>query len=284
MLSHTILADLIEAAFVPCLVNNRGGAPADDEALAFFGEAKLNNPAVRIVDGERADVGPRYQCGNVHGDLRGEADAVFHLLANALGAFHAAGSQEQQLLPSFARQMGPTGSARVVGLGMESEWLVFTVGSFWTGEGLLGALPAALSSEAGWCGGMFQKPEPRLEQAVRLEFDSSLAGAGEVTTAALALGLSVTDEPTAGSFRSAKPADQKHCLRLNLGKGDHAQSLHRVALTPTQAMRANAACYSGLVLAEDYPMLSPRQLGQQELAAQLLPAKRITAPKHNEDL
>ena len=235
MLSHAVLADLIETAFVPCLVNNRGGGAEDDEALAFFGEAKLNNPAVRVVDSERRDIGPRYQCGNVHGDLRAEADAVFHMAVSALGA--AASSPP---LPGFASLMGPTGSARVLGLGMESEWLIFTMGSFWTGEGLLGALPAALSTEAGWCGGMFQKPKPRLEQAVRLEFDSSLAGAGEVTTAAIALGLSPVDERTAASFRSAKPSDQKHCLRLNLGKGDHAQSLHRVALTPTQAMRANA--------------------------------------------
>jgi hypothetical protein len=288
VLSHPVLADLIEEAFVPCLVNSRGGGE-NDAALEFFGEATTGGPAVRFVDAERRDLAPRFQCsGGGGGDLRDAAAAVFRAAADAL-------TVARQPLPPFARLMGPVGAAAVIGLGMESEWLVFTVDSFHSAEAVLGALPAALSTEAGWCGGTFQKP-PRLEQAVRVEFDSSLAGAGEVVTAAMALGYSPADERTAQSFRSAKPADQKHCLRASItnppagpgggalaGAEDLARALARVSLTPTQAMRANAACFRGAPVG-DYPALSPRQVEQQKLATRLQPGRRTHAPKHNEDL
>eukprot|EP01043_Picozoa_sp_COSAG02_P050108 COSAG02_NODE_5109_length_4620_cov_3.383765_2_plen_412_part_00 len=303
VLSHSIIADLLEQAFVPCLVNAVGGGNDGDMGIVDVVE-RGRPPAVHFVDSNLREVAPRYQCGDLHGNLRDEADAVFHAAANALAAV-------EQPLPLFARLMGPVGAAAVVGLGMESEWLVFTVDSYRSAEALLGALPAALSTEVGWCGGAFQNP-PRLEQAVRVEFDSSLAGAGEITTAAMALGFSPTDERTAQSFRSAKASDQKNCLQTRLASDDHRSSqrkdsgegpggsrdvddrvlaLHRVALTPTQAMRANAACFRG-AFQEEYPVLSPRQLEQQALATRLTPGHRTHShhapihysPRHNGDL
>ena len=141
VLSHPIIADLLEEAFVPCLVNTHGGGEAA-EILGIFGIAELSGgPAVHFVDADRREVAPRYQCKAAHGNsnLRAEAAAVFHAAADALAAV-------QQPLPPYARLMGPVGAAAVVGLGMESEWLVFTVDSFWSAEALLGALPAALST------------------------------------------------------------------------------------------------------------------------------------------
>jgi hypothetical protein len=300
VLSHAIIADLLEEAFVPCLINTAGGG---NEVLGIVGVVEPGRPAVHFVDTNRREVAPRYQCGNLHGNLRDEADAIFHAAANALTAV-------QQPLPLVAQLMGPVGAAAVVGLGMDSEWLVFTVDSFWSAEALLGALPAALSTEVGWCGGAFQNP-PRLDQAVRVEFDSSLAGAGEITTAAMALGFSPTDERTTQSFRSAKASDQKNCLRTRLASedrgsnqekdsemrpgprdtGDRVRALHRVALTPTQAMRANAACFRG-ASEEEYPVLSPRQFEQQALATRLAPGQRTHnhhapihyAPRHKREL
>ena len=64
---------------------------------------------------------------------------------------------------------------------------------------------------------------------------------------------------------------------------DLARALARVSLTPTQAMRANAACFRGAPMG-DYPALSPRQVEQQKLATRLQPGRRTHAPKHNEDL
>lgn len=284
VLSHSIIADLLEESFVPFLINTQD--PKAEEILDIFSVSKLEFPAVHFVDADRREIAPPYQCGDVHGNLRDEADAVFHAAANALSAV-------QQPLPLFAQLMGPTGAAAVVGLGMESEWLVFTVGSFRSAEALLGALPAALSTEIGWCGGGFQNP-PRLEQAVRMEFDSSLVGAGEIVTAAIALGFSPTDDRTAESFRAAKASDQKICLQAqvtggDVGGGDQDQesqqasgvkesgyrvrALKRVALTPSQAMRANAACFRGASEGE-YPVLSPRQYEQQTIALRLAPGRR----------
>ena len=88
--------------------------------------------------------------------------------------------------------------------------------------------------------------------------------------AAARLGFThVTDLTQAQRFRLAEigegghagVSDQKHCLRL--GRGGGAAALDRVALTGTQAMRANAACYSGKTAEADYPALSPRQQAQR---------------------
>lgn len=53
MLSHPVLADLIEQEFVPCVINNRGDRGSlgeNDATLQLFGEPMLNNPVVRFVD------------------------------------------------------------------------------------------------------------------------------------------------------------------------------------------------------------------------------------------
>ena len=64
-----------------------------------------------------------------------------------------------------------------------------------------------------------------------------------------------------GEGGHAGVSDQKHCLRL--GRAGGAAGLDRAGLTPTQAMRANAACYAGATEEADYPALSPRQQQQR---------------------
>lgn len=65
MLSHPLLADLIDSEFIPCLVNNRGDPGNtlgdNDATLELFGEPRLNNPVVRLVDSEGAAVAPRLE-------------------------------------------------------------------------------------------------------------------------------------------------------------------------------------------------------------------------------
>lgn len=68
MLSHPVLADLIEQEFVPCVINNRGDRGSlgeNDATLQLFSEPMLNNPVVRFVDstGEvsAAVQSPRFQ-------------------------------------------------------------------------------------------------------------------------------------------------------------------------------------------------------------------------------
>ena len=53
MLSHPLLADLIELEFVPVVINNRGDRGSigeNDEVLELYSEPRLNNPVVRFVD------------------------------------------------------------------------------------------------------------------------------------------------------------------------------------------------------------------------------------------
>ena len=104
MLSHPILADLIELEFVPCLVNNRGdrgGLGENDATLELFGEPRLNNPVVRFVDAEGRGLAPRLSG-------RWTPEAVFQGAAAALAAV-------SRPLPAWATTMAaaPSLSAAV---------------------------------------------------------------------------------------------------------------------------------------------------------------------------
>jgi len=98
---------------------------------------------------------------------------------------------------------------------------------------------------------------------VKLHYDSDAWA--RVEAAAARLGFELVDSQRVDTYRLARVgegghagvSDQKHCLRL--GRGGGAAGLDRVALTATQAMRANAACFAGATRQEDYPPLSPRQ-------------------------
>ena len=144
---------------------------------------------------------------------------------------------------------------------------------------------------------------------MRLRYDATAPdAAAQVAAGAKRAGCALVEQPRAGTFRLARigegghagVSDQKHCLRL--GRGGAAAGLDRVALTPTQAMRANSvmpndslradasssmvswasdfsvwkrsrtaikrlagpqACQRGSTAESDYPALSPRQEAQR---------------------
>ena len=142
---------------------------------------------------------------------------------------------------------------------------------------------------------------------MRLRYDATAPdAAARVAAGAKRAGCALVEQPRAGTFRLARigegghagVSDQKHCLRL--GRGGAAAGLDRVALTPTQAMRANSvmpndscvrnpsmvssasdfsvwkrsrtaikrlagrqACQRGSTAESDYPALSPRQEAQR---------------------
>ena len=84
---------------------------------------------------------------------------------------------------------------------------------------------------------------------MRLRYDATAPdAAAQVAAGAKRAGCVLVEQPRrrAGTFRLARigegghagVSDQKHCLRL--GRGGAAAGLDRVALTPTQAMRANS--------------------------------------------
>jgi len=58
ILSHPLIVEFIETAFVPLAIfNNKGGA--DKRVLEQFGEPSWNNPVVRLIDEIGRDVAPR---------------------------------------------------------------------------------------------------------------------------------------------------------------------------------------------------------------------------------
>ena len=82
---------------------------------------------------------------------------------------------------------------------------------------------------------------------MRLRYDATAPdAAARVAAGAKRAGCALVEQPRAGTFRLARigegghagVSDQKHCLRL--GRGGAAAGLDHVALTPTQAMRANS--------------------------------------------
>ena len=58
VLSHPLLVEAIETTFVPVAIHNNRSGP-DAEVLKRFAEPAWNNPVVRFVDGNGADVIPR---------------------------------------------------------------------------------------------------------------------------------------------------------------------------------------------------------------------------------
>lgn len=129
-LSHPLLVEAIEDEFVPCVVhNNRGGR--DREVLERFAEPAWNNPVVRFVDAQGADLLPR-------ADGVWSTGAVAARMADALE--RAGRAREWVALVARENASGPLSRA------------AFAMPCFWTGQAKLGALDDVLDVEAGFVG------------------------------------------------------------------------------------------------------------------------------------
>jgi hypothetical protein len=58
-LSHPLVVDAAQTLFVPACVHNNTDGDADARVRAAFAEPAWNNPVVRVLDAERADLVPR---------------------------------------------------------------------------------------------------------------------------------------------------------------------------------------------------------------------------------
>ncbi len=206
VLSHPLLSEAIEHEFVPVFVaNNRPGR--DAAALARFGEPAWNNPVVRLLAPDGHDLVPR-------------ADGLYtaHAIAERLIAgLHAAGRPVPGYL-SIAEQEARTAHRREA---------TFAMACFWEGEARLGALPGVLAVEAVQLGNA---------EGVRVEYDES-----ELTRAALV---------RAAAERACTVQSAENVRARPAGGSDHLHALAhsryaRLALTPMQAMRVNAALAAG---------------------------------------
>jgi len=236
-LSHPLVVEAIETAFVPVAVfNNRPGA--DARVLARFGEPAWNNPVVRFLDPGGRDWIPR----------RDRVYHTFQLAARMRDALHAAGRDVPPYLSWVLDEATLADAARAT----------FATSCFWEGEACLGALPSVRATRAAWSGG---------HEVVEVWFDGESTSYRELLGRVRDLGCAdrvvvgdgAEDADARAVFGSAvleadappRPAgasDQKHHLR--------ASPLRAYALTPLQQTRLNAALAAGR---DPRPWLSPRQ-------------------------
>jgi hypothetical protein len=139
VLSHDRLAALINEQFVACAVNNRGRSAGDRAALALFGEPMLNNPVVRLVDAAGRDLVPRAEGVYEPLALLARLEAA---LAAHQGRYRRALSTELLELELLARE--PRAAL---------DTATFSMGCYWQGERVLGAVPGVVSTKPGWSQG-----------------------------------------------------------------------------------------------------------------------------------
>ncbi|MEM7411616.1 MAG: VPGUxxT family thioredoxin-like (seleno)protein, type 2 [Myxococcota bacterium] len=239
-LSHALMVEAIETAFVPVAVfNNKGGE--DAAVLRRYREPSWNNPVVRFVDASGADLIPR-------------RDGVYHTskLAPRMRAALAAANRP---VPAYLdwlieeHELAPTAQA------------TFVTHCFWEGEVCFGSDPAVRKTRASWHQGRevvevwFDPAQTTYEALVERAKARGCADAVvslDASQERIARGIFGNDVLAArGRPRKAPEKDQKRHLR--------ASKLRGLELTALQATRVNAALADRQ---DPRPWLSPRQRAQ----------------------
>lgn len=134
VLSHPLIVEAIEEAFVPLAIhNNKNGK--DKKVLASFGEPSWNNPVIRIIDTERNALTPR---------INGQYDQ-----RSLVSGMVAALKKAKRPVPNYLQLLkehltAETGSTNKATFGMYC---------FWSGEAKLGSIPGVVDSKPGFMGG-----------------------------------------------------------------------------------------------------------------------------------
>lgn len=153
VLSHPLVVEAIETAFVPVAIyNNVGGK--DKTVLQSFGEPAWNNPVVRFVDSKNKDLTPRLS-GNY--TLSGLVTQMVKTLENT-----------GQTVPSYLSLL----KEELKGKGRGTETATFAMYCFWTGESRLGSLNGVVKTQAGFMNG---------KEVVQLEYDPNQISFVELT-------------------------------------------------------------------------------------------------------
>jgi hypothetical protein len=180
VLSHPLVIEAIETAFVPVAIhNNKDGR--DRDVLERFGEPSWNNPVVRFVDAAGHDLIPR-------------ADGVWSthgIVSRMLQALKAGG----HAVPAYLTWAGSeTATARRA---------TFAMGCYWSGEACLGDIPGVVATNAGWLGG---------REVVEVDFERAQIAESELRALAKKRGCGDFVARAKG-VRDAKETDRKYHLR-----------------------------------------------------------------------
>ena len=199
-LTHPLMAELIADRFVPVAIfNNRPGA--DAEILRRYDEPSWNNPVVRFLGPDGAELLPRL------------ADRY-----DALGLHERIAAVLERLgedVPGYFRLLG---RGLLVEHGL-SKCVTYTTPCFWSGETSLAQHPAVITTDAGWVDG---------EEVVQVHFDPREASRPHLDAYARAEGFSPTDRGGFGLDREPQFYLRKHPAR-------------HLPLTPAQRTQINLA-------------------------------------------
>jgi hypothetical protein len=249
-LSHPLLVEAIEDAFVPLAIhNNKPGR--DEKILKRFGEPSWNNPVVRLINDEGADLIPRQ-------------DGIYdtgRLASRMATALRKADRPVPGYLTRLAAEQSPGLRAKAT----------FAMYCFWEGEAKLGALDGVIATRAAWVD-RHEVVEVTYD-AKRISYDRLLAAAREMKCAGRVFTHDDAQHDAATEAvgdaaarlttpaRDAKPSDRTHALRRT--------PLRYLPLTPMQATKVNAAIARG---DDPSPWLSPRQRAMLDRIERLLAA------------
>ena len=200
VLTHPLMVELIADRFVPVAIfNNRPGA--DAEILRRFDEPSWNNPVVRFLGPDGAELLPkladRYDAPALHQKIV----AVLELLGGDV--------------PGYFRLLGRD---LLIENGL-SKSATYTTPCFWSGETSLAQHPAVITTDAGWIDG---------EEVVEVHFDPRAAARSDLDAYAREEGFSAIE-----SGRFALDGEPQFYLRKNAAR--------HLPLTPAQRTRINLA-------------------------------------------
>lgn len=207
VLTHPLMVELIADRFVPVAIfNNHPGA--DAEILRRYDEPSWNNPVVRFLGPDGAELLPkladRYDALGLHEKIT----AVLEMLGDDV--------------PGYFRLLGRD---LLVEYGL-SKCVTYTTPCFWSGETSLAQHPAVITTDAGWVDG---------EEVVKVHFDPRVTSRQDLDAYAQAEGFSPTES---GSFRS--DGEPQFYLRKNPAR--------HLPLTPAQRTQINLAVpYRGVL-------------------------------------
>lgn len=200
VLTHPLMVELITDRFVPVAIfNNHPGA--DAEILRRYEEPSWNNPVVRFLGPDGAELLPK---------LADRYDALA-LHEKITGVLEMVGDD----VPGYCRLLGRD---LLVEYGL-SESVTYTTPCFWSGETSLAQHEAVITTDAGWVDG---------DEVVQVHFDPREVTRPDLDAYAQTEGFSPIES---GGFELDR--EPQYYLRKNAAR--------HLPLTPAQRTRINLA-------------------------------------------
>ncbi len=237
VLSHPLIVEAIETAFIPVAIfNNKGGE--DAKILKYFREPSWNNPVVRIINSDKKDIAKRV-AGN-YGKLA------------LVSAMKVALQKSQNPIPEYLNILEREFQGEQNGL----REATVSMYCFWTGEKNLAGLPGVIETQPGFMGGkevVQIKYDPvEIEYADVLKFAEANDCASHVFT------RNIKEEEVAkkivgNSISKSSNFKLDNTPKYYLSKTDYQY----IPMTGLQAVLVNAEIGKGF---NPEFLLSPRQL------------------------